>query len=423
MCASDRRTPHDVAVIVLADPLTQTWELPVSPLFLSAAAVCLLGAVTWLAAQTARAPVEDDAGTRGTQAPEDAEPREGPLFWVGRAIGLALLLLAIVAGRFGSEAELSNVTPALVMGAGWPMLVVATALFGAAWHWLNPFDTLGRAVAPLGAGDGTDAQANAAWALPAALLWVAYLTMWPSHLAPRSISNALLIYTVATLAGVLAFGRRTWLSGGEIFSVFFGLVAKVRRHGTAAQLPEGAHLVLGVLCGGFVYGLLRDSQLLLDIGYGPRSTLYSALALAAAVAVTVGLTVLAYRSAQRRGCGTAVLVGLIPAATGLAVALGLARNRLTTSLQLLPVVSSDPLGQGLDLFGTRDWVLNGRPLGIAGLLALQIAVVLLGCLAGAIMATRRARTAGSRVSAGPVSVPVVLLAVAVAAIGATAVTT
>ena len=406
-----------LGVIVLAHPLTQSWELPVSPLFLSALALCALGATAWAAARSPGEPTAPD-----DPPAEPVEVAEGPLFWLGRAVGLALLVLAILAGRFGSEAELSNITPALVMGAGWPLLVLASAALGNVWDRLNPFDTLARAIAPLGAGDGTDAQANLTWSLPAALVWVAYLTMWPNHLAPRSISNALLIYTVFTLAGVLAFGRRTWLAGGEVFTVFFGLIARVRRQGSPASLPDGAHLVLAVLCGGFVYGLLRDSQLLIDIGYGPRSTLYSALALVASVVVTVALTVAAYRGAQRRNVGAAIVVGLVPAAAALAFALALARNRFTTSLQLVPVLSSDPLGQGIDLVGTRDWVLNARPLGIVGLLTVQAVVVLAGCLLGAVFATRRARSSARTAPATPSGVLAVLLAVAVAAIAATALT-
>ena len=403
-------------MIVLAHPLTQSWELPVSPMFVVAVAVCLLAGATALALRPAFA--------ARAATPSPSTPTEGPLFWLGRALGLALLVFAVVVGRFGHPAELSNMAPALIVGAGWPVLVLAAALVGDVWRRLNPFDTIGRALAPLGAGEGTDDALNLAWAVPAAGLWVAYLTMWPNHLAPRTVAGALIVYTVATAAGVLAFGRRTWLSSGEVFTVFFGLIATVRRYGTAATMPAGAHLVLGVLCGGFVYGLLRDSQLLLGIGYGPRATVYSALALAATVALTVGAAHLAQRRAQRHGAQSAVAVALVVAAGALAITLALARNRLTTSLQLLPVLASDPMGRGHNLFGTTDWVLQGRPLGIAGLLLVQLCILTLGCALAGVLAARIVRRLAvdrPRLAVSPaVQLLALVLAVAAAGVSATA---
>jgi hypothetical protein len=61
----------------------------------------------------------------------------------------------------------------------------------------------------------------------------------------------------------------------------------------------------------------------------------------------------------------------------------MARNRLFTSLQLLPVLASDPFGFGWDLFGTADWALNPAPLGHIGLPLAQIAVLVAGHVAGA----------------------------------------
>ena len=403
-------------MIVLAHPLTQPWELPVSPIFVVAIAVCLLAGATALALRPApRTPALE---------PASSTPREGMPFWLGRAAGLALLVFALVVGRFGHPAGLSNMAPALVVGAGWPVLVLGSALFGDVWRWLNPFDTIGRALAPLGAGDGTDTEPNLAWATPAAGLWVAYLTMWPNHLSPRTVAGALIVYTVATAAAMLALGRRTWLSGGEVFTVFFGLVARVRRGGTAAVIPPGAHLVLGVLCGGFVYGLLRDSQLLLSIGYGPRATANSALALAVTVIATAGGAAVAVRRADRHGARSAVTVALVVAAAALAAALALARNRLTTSLQLLPVMASDPMGRGDNLFGTIDWVLQGRPLGVAGLLVTQLGVLTLGCGLAGVLAARTVRRIGPdrpRVAVAPAfQLLAFLLAVSAAGVSATA---
>ena len=407
-----------IPLTVLAHPLTQTWELPVSPLFLSAVALCVLAGAARLSIRGSQGPPPADNAPTQEQTPT-------AWFWAGRAIGLGLLVLAITAGLFGDPRELTNIAPVLVLGAGWPLLVLASAALGPAWQWLDPFDSLARLVAPLGAGDGPDTQPNLAWAIPAAVVWVAYLTMWPGHLQPRSIGIAVLGYTIVTLAGCLALGRRTWLSQAEVFGVFFGCVAAVRRRGYRAELPAGAHLLLATLAAGFVYGLLRDSQLLASIGYGPRSTLYSALALGGIMAVSLALAYGLQRTEERRGGRGVVAVALVPATVFLALSLALARNRFTTSLQLLTVLVTDPFGRDPQALVTSMAGLRPRPLGVAALLGVQIGLLVVGHVLGVLLAGRRAAATAPerpRRALGPsVTLLAVLVCVAVAAVAATAV--
>ena len=405
-------------VPVLADPLTQAFELPVSPLFLSAVTLCVLAGAAHLSTRAAVEPLPADGAPATEQAPT-------PWFWVGRVVGLGLLALSITAGLVGDPRELTNIAPALVLGAGWPLLVLTSAILGPVWRWLDPFDSLARVVAPLGAGDGSDAQPNVSWAIPAAVAWVAYLTMWPGHLAPRTIGVAVLGYTIVTLAGCLALGRRTWLSQAEVFGVFFGLVAAVRRQGHRAELPAGAHLVLATLAAGFVYGLLRDSQLLASIGYGPRSTLYSALTLGGIIVVTLVAAQLLHRTAERTGGRGAVAIALVPATVFLALALALARNRFTTSVQLLTVLATDPFGRDPEGIITSMADLRPRPLGVAVLLGVQIGLVVVGHVLGVLVAGRRAVAAAPdrpwRALGPSATLLSLLLGVAVAAVAATAI--
>ena len=60
---------------------------------------------------------------------------------------------------------------------------------------------------------------------------------------------------------------------------------------------------------------------------------------------------------------------------GVALAVALARNRLFTSVQLLPGLLGDPLGRGWDLLGTPTAGLDPAPLGAGGLIALQLCLV------------------------------------------------
>lgn len=403
----------------LADPLTQPWELPASPLLASALALGVFAVAAALALRMRSTGARPRVGATAEAEPTDAR---GRTFWIGRATGLALLVLAIAAGIWGDPRELNNIAPALVVGAGWPLLVLASVVAGRVWDWLDPFDSLARLVAPLGAGDGRGGTGNVIPAIPAALAWVAYLTMWPNHLAPRSVATALLLYTTITLAGCLAVGRRTWLSRGEVFGVLLRAIAHVRRRRTRAQLAPGTHLVLATLAGGFVYGLLRDSQFLATIGYGPRSTLYSAVALGVCVAVAVALAAGAGRTETRAGGVGTAAAALVPAVAGLALALALARNRFTTSLQLVGVLAPQPFGMEPQTLSERMAGLNARPLGILGLLAVQIALLVGGCVAGAVLAARRTAELAARdrrLAAAPsLTMLAILLAVAVAAVGA-----
>src|SRR5450432_767991 len=62
-----------------------------------------------------------------------------------------------------------------------------------------------------------------------ALLWY-LLLIWLElfgHASPKTLSYALIAYTVATLVGAWGFGRDEWLRHAEVFEVFYRLVAKV----------------------------------------------------------------------------------------------------------------------------------------------------------------------------------------------------
>lgn len=401
------------SVVVLAHPLTQRAELPFSPLVLALLAVYVLFTVSAVLAwrHRSRPPTSREAVAR--QHNDDPVPDRAwarAAFWVARAVGLGLFILVLVAGLWGDPNQLRNIAPALTIGAGWPMVTLAVLLAGGLWWWVNPYDTLARAVAPLGAGDGTGRGSDGAWApvwwgVATAAVWMAYLTVWPDALDPRTIAWALIAYTLVTLAGCLAVGRKTWLWRGEFFTIFFGLLAAVRTHGTSWTPPAGAPAVLGVVAGGALFGLFRDSDLGIFLAYGPRANLYGRIA----VVVFMAVTAAGAHAAARRSTVTCIVVGLVPMAAALVLALSISRNRLTTSLQLLPIAASNPLGGGLDLFGTRFNDLHTRPLGEVGPVWLQVGLLLIGSIAGVWLGRRAANTTGGRTARQPGGVVLLLL--------------
>ena len=378
--------------MVLAHPLTQPFNLPVSPLVAAcaAAALVLLVALGWPQRRRRR-----DGGT--TRAVSSwAGALSGPQL-VTRALAVSVLALAVAAGRLGVDDELENLAPALVVGAAWPLLVLASTLLGPVWRWLDPWDGITR---PL-ASRGPEGRTDHVW--PAAVLalpWVWYLSAYSDPLGPRSVGAFLAVYTLVTLAGCLALGRERWLATGEPLGIVLSWLALVPRGRLADwDPPRGAEALLGVLAGGVLFGAARRSELWGDLNTADGASVLAALGVALSCAAAALLL------AGSRAAGVRAAV---PAVAGIVVAVALDRNRLFTSVQLLPGLLGDPFGRGWDLLGRAGEGLDPAPLGTRGLLLAQLTVLLAGQVAGAVVLARSVR----REARGPAAVALSILAFA-----------
>jgi hypothetical protein len=130
--------------------------------------------------------------------------------------------------------------------------------------------------------------------------------------------------------------------------------------------------------GGLLFGAGRRSELWADLNTTGDPQLIATAGVLASCALGAGLLTLA-----RGSCRPAVARAAVPATAGVILAVALDRNRLFTSVQLLPALLGDPLGRGWDLFGRAGAGLDPDPLGITGLLALQLAVLVTGYTAAA----------------------------------------
>jgi hypothetical protein len=390
---------------MLAHPFLEAVELPVSPLVAALAASAIVIALGY------RWPASTRAGSTLTAPMSSWEGSLRPGQVVARAGSVALAVLAVVAGRVGPDSELRNLAPALLVGAGWPLLVGVSAVAGPVWRWLDPWDATARLLARDAPASGSERVHLAA--LPAAA-WAWYLVALPESLRPATVALTFGAYSIATIVGALALGRRRWLGQYEPFGIVLAWIARLPRRGlTGWSPPPGAEVVLGTLLGGLTFGLFRGSSLAPDALSG--SGWATAMVGLAAVAGAAGV-VLAQRGATRRGAPGSVVAAAIPAVAGVALALALARNRLLTSVQLLPVLASDPFGRGWDLFGTADWGVNPDPLGVAGRAAVQAAILLAGHVAGVVVVATRVSEVRSRDAA--IAVLAVSAAVATASIAA-----
>jgi hypothetical protein len=387
----------------LAHPLTQPYELPFSPVVAAAGAAVLVFVVALLAPRGRRSAPER------VEARVSAESRYAvealTASWAGslttpqgltRVVAVLLLVLSIAAGRLGTDDQLENLAPALVVGVAWPLLFLGSIVIGPIWRWLDPWDGMARALAGGGELPGATVWPAAIVAMP----WLVYLSAYAEPLSPRSVGAALAVYSVFTVGGCLLVGRERWLSTSEPLGIALSWMALLPRRRLAAWMPpRGAEALLGVLAGGVLFGAVRRSEL-----WGGLNTVDAALPLAA-IGVLVSSLVVAImlgwfaRVSERQGSPGSTARAAVPAVAAIIVAVAMDQNRLTTSLQLLPALFGDPFGRGWDVFGEAGAGLDDSPLGITGLLVAQLAVLVVGHVAGAVVVARGVKRGAREASA------------------------
>lgn len=327
-----------------------------------------------------------------------------------RAVSVLMLVTVVVAGRFGVRDELENLAPALAIGAGWPLLILGSLVLGSLWRWVDPWDALARVVVR---GDVSEAPGHVWPAVVLAVPWLWFLGGYARPLDPRAVGTALAAYTVVTLAGCLAFGRVRWLSSSEPLGLVLSWVGLVPRRQLAGWAPpRGAAALLGVAIGGQLFGAIRRTGVWTPVVEREDAPLITAISLVGACLLVGTAAQLATRLGGAAGTSAAVVQVLVPVAAGVVVAVALARNRLSTSLQLLPGLLGDPLGRGWDLLGSPTVGLNAEPLGSAGLVAAQLSVIGAAHLLAAV--------AGTRSLVGDERLPVITVLAVSAAVSMTA---
>jgi hypothetical protein len=149
---------------------------------------------------------------------------------VGGFIGVLGLVSVVTTGLFGAQDALRNPSAYLVWIYLWVALVVIAALFGNLWTCLNPFAALydvGHWLLKLPPRIASLPEGLGIW--PAAVLFfgIAWLELASGKAStPAVIGGLALAYTVVTLAGMVIFGRDSWLNRCEAFTVLFGIASR-----------------------------------------------------------------------------------------------------------------------------------------------------------------------------------------------------
>jgi len=149
---------------------------------------------------------------------------------VGNLIGVLSLVAVVTTGLFGAQDALRNPSAYLVWIYLWVALVVIAALFGNLWTYLNPFAALydfGHWLLRFPAQVATLPARLGIWPAAVVFFGIAWLELASGKASTPAVIGALaLVYSIYTLAGMVIFGRDSWLNRCEAFTVLFGIAAR-----------------------------------------------------------------------------------------------------------------------------------------------------------------------------------------------------
>jgi hypothetical protein len=327
-----------------------------------------------------------------------------------RAVGLALLVLVVVAGLAGTQSPLDNFAPTFVFIVFWVGLAFASAIFGNLFAAFSPWRALGR----LGRARRPYPERLGRWPAAAGLVaftWIELISGWGEE--PRTLALAVLGYTALTLVAQAVYGVDAWSRRGEAFAVYFDLFGRIapfeRRDGIVgvrpllAGLPRldpvpGTVALLAVMIGTVTFDGFSQSRLWADLTVNMGESAekaVSTLGLLAGVMLVGTFYTLGVAGARSVGgdLGARRLRGafihsLVPIAL-----VYVAAHYLTFLLfegQSIAYLVSDPLGEGWDLFGTAGAAINYGVVSQNQAWYLQVGFVVAGHVAALVLAHDRA---------------------------------
>jgi hypothetical protein len=171
--------------------------------------------------------------------------------WTSRvlqALSLALFALLWAAAAFGSIRASENLTPTFVYVIYWVGMVILSVVLGDVWSVLNPWRAAADAVAWAGRQVGYSRQPSdyprwlGVW--PAVMLFSSFVVLelvWKDPANPRTLGQAIAVYSFFNWGGMAVFGRHEWLRNGDGFAVYFGFLGRIglfeaRAHGNGGEL-------------------------------------------------------------------------------------------------------------------------------------------------------------------------------------------
>lgn len=355
------------------------------------------------------------------------------------AFGLFLLVVAIYAGFEGTEAPDRNVALTLLFVTAWLGFPLIGVLVGNIFPAFNPWNAV---AAPVGwvwrkVSGGPPPhlaypQKLGRWPAAVGLFLFVWLEMVYGQgsgvavgVTPEAVAQAALFYSVYTLVMTAIFGREAWFRNGEIFSVYFGMFGSLGKLevrdgvlGKRRYLAGATTWVAGipgsvavVICSiatttfdGAAEGVFKDAiEWLIDrfdaIGFGATAAARSSSTVF--MLLTVGLVALVYvvgikgmstvpGAPDRSTLWRSFAHSLIPIAFAYLLAHYFSLFFFQQQAQFTYLLS-DPLGTGsTDLFGTVSYGINYNAISSAMVWYVQVGALVVGHVAGLILAHDRA---------------------------------
>ena len=409
-------------MIVLAHGLVQRSSLPIPEIFFAwAAAIVLVVSFLALAALWPE-PRLQSAGWRPLPGGVGRALGSRPVQVLCGAVGIAVLVLVIVAGYTGPPEPLDNLAPTFILIVFWVGMAFVSTLFGDVFAAFSPWRAIGRVLFRRARRPYPERLGR--WPAAAGLLvftWIELASGWGEE--PATLVTAALIYSAVTLGAMAVYGVDAWHRCGETFSVYFNLFSRLsvfeRRDGVVGVRPllsglprlgaeAGTVGIVAVMIGTVTFDGLSQGSLWKDLatqlndaltGLGvsleTAPTIVSTIGLLLGVTLVAGFYVAGIAGARSVGgdldadrLRATFAHTLVPIAM-----VYVAAHYLTFLLfegQSIGYLASDPLGKGWDLFGTASSAIDYGLLSQNATWYLQVSFVVLGHVAALVLAHDRA---------------------------------
>ena len=354
----------------------------------------------------------------------------GPVRIVVQAISVVLFAVVLASALVGTTDPLENLAPTWVYVVFWLGLPLLSLVFGDVWRALSPWRAVADAFVWVWERAGQEARPLAVYPerfgrYPGAVALLAFVALElcyadPSN--PRALAFAIALYSYMAVFGMLAFGRDTWTARGEGFAILFAYIARIaplaaREGRIRLRLPltglagtehvRGSSLFIAVALGSVGFdGYSRtiiwqdlvarvEAPYILDRpGTGELFVVGLNLAgLLTAIAIVLVAFLAACAVARwlvraPRSLQSEFALSLVPIALVYAVAHYF--SLFVIQSQFIAPLASDPFGKGWDIFGTAGVQPDIAVLGPNTIWYVQAFSLVLGHVAGLVVAHDRA---------------------------------
>lgn len=333
--------------------------------------------------------------------PDTSAPGRLPPAWLRillRVLGLVAWIWIVLQGIAGGTSS-AEVASLFLWVYGWVAVAAISALVGPIWHFLDPFSTLfdigAWVIRRIGVTPWDVAsypEALGKWPAVAGFIVVVWIEL-VLKAGPDVLFIVLVGYTALTLAMMAQYGRDTWRSNGEVFTVWFRLLGRIapyaltdedgrvrRRPFFSGLLEPGWRLedvviaALGV--GSILFDGLSQTQIFFAT-FGLPSLAAETVIMAAFLGIIVAAALVVTRYVGIAATGA----GLIPIALGYLIAHYF--TYVAIDGQRIIIAISDPLQNGSDLFGSAFFEPSGAWLPPGLVWTIQLAAVVGGHMLGA----------------------------------------